>query len=199
MYFFTKLSLWKNGNTNKRTQNNNELICLVHPNIENDYLHVLFYPLDKLMKKELENILDLKHNKGLSSYIDFLSHHNGAVLYSGGIVFFGFTKNELINTFVEPPSLCRMNETNQFHKQHLELLYIGNFMHREMDNVNMYINVKNGSILWVHKKSEMLKFNTLEDSLNHLYAVYNDCYKKNGENKNYKNKKMNVYENIQLY
>ena len=199
MEFFDKLFLWKNGSTNDKTPNGNELICLVHPNVKNDFLHVLFYPLDKKKRKEFEKDFDLKHNKGLESYIEFLSEHNGAVLYSGGIVFFGFTENQSINTFIEPPSLSRMNERDLVHRQYPEWLYIGNFMHREMDNVNMYINSKDGTILWVHKNQEMQKFKTLEQSLSHIYAVYNVCYKKDGENKNYNNRKMNVYENIQLY
>ena len=199
MEFFDKLLLWKDGNTNDKTQNGNELICLVHPNVKNDYLHVLFHPLDKKKRKELEKGFDLKHNKGLESYIEFLSEHNGAVLYSGGIVFFGFTENQSINTFIEPPSLSRMNERDLVHRQHPEWLFIGNLMHKEMDNVNMYINSKDGSIFWVHKNQEMQKFKTLEQSLSHIYTVYNVCYKKDGENKNYNNRKMNVYENIQLY
>ena len=92
-----------------------------------------------------------------------------------------------------------MNEIDFVHRQNPEWLYIGNLMHREMDNVNMYVNAKDGFVLWMHKKAEMLRFKNLEESLNHLYLVYNKCYKEDGENKNYNNRKMNVYENIQLY
>ena len=41
MEFFDKLLLWKDSNTNDKTQNGNELICLVQPNVKNDYLHVM--------------------------------------------------------------------------------------------------------------------------------------------------------------
>lgn len=199
MDFFEKILLWKKDNKNGKTANGNELICLVHEEIKNDYLHVLFYSLDKKTRRNLENIVNLKHNSGLMSYINFLSEHNGGVLYSGGIVFFGFTDKTLINDFIEPPSLNRMNEIDRFHLQNPEWLYIGNLLHRDMDNVNMYINSKNGMILWLHKNKELQSFNSLEDSLNHIYSVYNICYKKDGEHKNYNNRKMHVYENIQLY
>ena len=199
MNFFEKILLWKIDNKNEKTTNGNDLICLVHEQIKNDYLHILFYPLDRKIKKDLEKQADLKNNKGLISYMDFLSEHNGGVLYSGGIVFFGFTNKNTINTFIEPPSINRMNEMDRFHLQNPEWLYIGNLLHRDMDNVNMYINSKNGMILWLHKNKELQSFNSLEDSLNHIYSVYNICYKKDGEHKNYNNRKMHVYENIQLY
>ena len=199
MEFFDKLLLWKNDHTNNVTTNGNELICLVHENIANDYLHVLFYPLDKRKRKELEKALDIKHNKGYSQYIDFLSEHNGGVIYSGAIVFFGFTDSQEINTFIEPPSLIRMNDRDVIHRQYPEWLFVGNLMHRDMDNVNIYVNAKDGTFMWTHKNCEMLKFKNLEESLKHIYTVYDICYNKKGENKNYNNRKMNVYENIQLY
>lgn len=199
MEFFDKLLLWKSASKNNKTANGNELICLVHENIPYDYLHVLFYPLDKGKRKELEKALDLKHNKGFKEYIDFLSEHNGCVIYSGAIVFFGFTENQAINNFVEPASLMRSNEYDLVHNNHKEWLYIGNLMHSDLDNVNMYINSKNGKVMWVHKGKEMIKFDTLEDALAHIYAVYNVCYNKHGENKNYNRRDMDVYENIQLY
>ena len=199
MEFFDKLLLWKKDHTNDVTQNGNELICLVHENIANDYLHVLFYPLDKKKRKELEKTLDIKRNKGYSQYIDFLSEHNGCVIYSGAIVFFGFTDSQGVNTFVEPPSLIRMNDRDVIHRQYPEWLFVGNLMHRDMDNVNIYVNAKDGTVMWTHKNCELLKFKNLEESLKHIYTVYDICYNKKGENKNYNNRKMNVYENIQLY
>ena len=197
--FYNKILNWAKKGDSLVTANGNNLICLVHKNIKDDYLHVLFYPLDKKKQKQFEEDYQIKKNKHLSDYFDFIAEHNGSVLYSGAIVFFGFTDSRSINTFVEPPSLVRMNETDRFVRDNPSYLFIGNLMHHDMDNVNIYFNVTTGYILWIHKGEISKEFTSLVKMLEFIINYYEPHDKSDGENVEYDNIKKNVYENIQLF
>ena len=197
--FYNRILNWAKKGDSLITANGNNLICLVHENIKDDYLHVLFYPLDKKKKKQFEKDYQIKKNKHLSDYFDFIAEHNGSVLYSGAIVFFGFTDSRSINTFVEPASLVRMNETDRFVRDNPSYLFIGNLMHHDMDNVNIYFNVTTGYILWIHKGEISKEFTSLVKMLEFIIDYYEPHYKLDGENVYYNNRKKNVYENIQLF
>lgn len=199
MKFYDKIMRWKDNGFSMVNSNKNELICLVHKNVENDYLHVLFYPLSIFKQKEFEKNFDLKTNKGLYTYSKFIFEHNGAVLYSGALVFFGYTNKTAQNIFMEPPSLEQMNLINKFVINNPIYLYIGNIMHRDYDNINIFINKQTGYILWEHKNEIFKEFKNLNDMLDFIIEYYDSCYGTNGENLNYKNRNKNVYENIQLF
>lgn len=197
--FYNKIMNWSKRGDSTVTSNGNNLICLVHKNIKDDYLHVLFYPLEKKKQKEFENKYQIKKNKFLKDYLNFISEHNGSILYSGAIVFFGFTDSRSINTFVEPASLERMNEIDRFAKDNPSYLYIGNLMHRDMNNVNIYFNVSTGYVLWMHKNEIFKEFSTLDLMLEYIIDYYEPHYGLSGENIDYDNRKKNVYENILLF
>ncbi len=199
MNFYKTILKWKDNNSNEETKNGNQLICHVHENVQNDYLHVLFYSLDRKAKKELEKYLCDGDKRAIKQYVEFLSEHNGAVLYSGAIVFFGWTNYRGINTFVEPAPLAVQDEKDKISKTNSDLIFIGNIMHRDYDNINMYLNISNGKIIWYHKNEIIKAFNALDESLEHIISFYNDCYKINGEHRFYNDRSKNVYENIQLY
>lgn len=199
MKFYDEILKWKNNGYSTINSKGNEFICHVHKDIKDDYLHILFYPLDKKKQKEIIKEYNIKENNGLKEYFKFIFEHNGAVLYSGAIVFFGYTDNIIPNVFLEPSSLNKMNELDRFVADNPVYLYIGNLMHRDYDNVNIYINKKTGYILWLHKNEIFKEFESLDEMLNHIIEYYDNKYGLNGENLNYKNKSKNVYENVQLY
>ena len=199
MNFYKAILKWKDKGESCTNARGNELICHVHKQVKDDYLHVLFYSLDKKNQKLFDKEFNKKDNPGLRKYKDFIFEHNGAVLYSGAIVLFGYTNDNSINTFIEPASLSRMNSKSRFIRDNSVYLYIGNIMHRDLDNIDVYINRKTGYILWMHKNEIFKEFETIEKMLQHILEYYEPHYKENGENKNYNNRKKNVYENIQLY
>ena len=85
--FFTQILKWKNKGESLVNSYNNTLICKVNKEIKNDYLHVLYYPLNENDIKKFNNEYNLNENKGLNDYKNLLKTHNGALLYSGAIVF----------------------------------------------------------------------------------------------------------------
>ncbi|MGN1227066.1 MAG: hypothetical protein ACI4TX_00315, partial [Christensenellales bacterium] len=93
MKFYSEILKWKDNGPSVVNSNGNELICYVHENVKDDYLHILFYPLNKNNQKQFENDFQCNHNRGLEDYSKFIFEHNGSVLYSGAIVFFGYTDN----------------------------------------------------------------------------------------------------------
>ncbi|MGN1227604.1 MAG: hypothetical protein ACI4TX_03080, partial [Christensenellales bacterium] len=109
------------------------------------------------------------------------------------------TDKIMTNKFIEPASLKRMNESKRFVLDNPIYLYIGNIMHRDYDNIEVYVNKETGYILWIHKNEIFKEFKSLSLMLDHIIDYYDSCYNSNGENVNYKNKNKNVYENIQLY
>ena len=62
-------------------------------------------------------------------------------------------------------------------------------MHRDYDNINIFINKRTGYILWEHKNEIFKEFKNLNDMLDFIIEYYDSCYGTNGENLNYKNKK----------
>ena len=64
--FYNKILNWAKKGDSLVTANGNNLICLVHKNIKDDYLHVLFYPLDKKKKK---------HSRDLTCASFFVRNH----------------------------------------------------------------------------------------------------------------------------
>ena len=71
------------------------LICRVNEDVKGDYLHVLYKPLSieesKTFIKELISVNKPSSN-AVDAYLDFLHEANGAILYSGAIVIFGYTQ-----------------------------------------------------------------------------------------------------------
>lgn len=199
MKFYDNILKWKLCGDSIVNVNGNELICHVHKEIKDDYLHVLFYSLGKKMQKQFEKKFDLKKNKGLKEYSMFIFRHNGSVLYSGAIVFFGFTENNTANTFIEPCSLEKMNEMNEFVYNNPSYLFIGNIMHRDFDNIDIFVNKITGYLLWMHKSRIFKEFNSLNQMLDYIINYYDPFYNSKGENINFNDRKKNVYENIQLY
>ena len=199
--FYEKILNWKNAkpSTNVVTQNGNELICNVRDNVKNDYLHVLFYPLkEKKVKKDIDFLIRVKKSNVLDEYSKFLSCHNGMILYCGAIVFFGITENNLVNEFVEPPSLKKLNQYDYYFNNN-SYLYIGNMMYFDYNNINIYINPIEDKILLIENNKLINQFETLSTFLNHLIEFYNSKYDFKGLNINYNDRKKHVYENTQLY
>lgn len=197
--FFNAIEAWKNKGKSAINNYGSDLICLVHESKKDDYLHVLFHGLEEKNKQKLMKACGMDGFPKLEEYLNLLSEHNGCILYSGAIVMFGLTNNNGINTFQYPPSIEKLNSNNRFVMDNPVYLFIGNLMHSDYSNVNIYINKKTGYILWMHGSDIFNEFENIGKMLDHVLEFYEPHYKENGENKDYNNRKKNVYENIQLY
>lgn len=145
------------------------------------YLHVLFYGLTDKRFAQFSKEIMLEKWTGLRKYSDFLYKHNGCILYSGAIVMFGYSDKTSMEPFEEPPSLKKMNASDRFVHDNPLYLYIGNLMHCDFDNVNLYVNKKTGYILWMHEGEIFKEFKTLDDMLEHILQYYEPHYKNDGE------------------
>ena len=199
--FYEKILRWKKNkpSCNNVTSNGNELICNARENVKNDYLHVLFHPLkQKLVKKEVYSLVNVKKSSILDDYIDFLSEHNGMLLYCGAISIFGVTDNNSVNEFIEPFSIKRANSNDFFNKNN-GFVYIGNMMYYDYSNINIYLDPNSEKVLLISKRNLIKEFVSLNDFLNHIIEFYNSKYDEKGINLNYNDRKKYVYENTQLY
>lgn len=199
--FYETILGWKNNkpSCNNVTSNGNELICNARENVKNDYLHVLFYSLkQKIVKKEVYSLVDVKKSSILDDYIEFLSEHNGMLLYCGSISIFGVTDNNSVNEFIEPFSIKRANANDFFNKNN-GFIYIGNIMYYDYSNINIYLDPNVEKVLLISKRSLVKEFVSLNDFLNHIIEFYNSKYDEKGINLNYNDRKKHVYENTQLY
>ena len=199
--FYETILGWKNNkpSCNNVTSNGNELICNARENVKNDYLHVLFYSLkQKIVKKEVYSLVDVKKSSILDDYIDFLSEHNGMLLYCGAISIFGVTDNNSVNEFIEPFSIKRANSNDFFNKNN-GFVYIGNMMYYDYSNINIYLDPNSEKVLLISKRNVIKEFVSLNDFLNHIIEFYNSKYDEKGINLNYNDRKKHVYENTQLY
>lgn len=199
--FYKKIIGWKKSkpSTNRVTSNGNELICNVREDKKNDYLHVLFYPTKtSIIKKHLKKMRKYINSKIVNDYCDFLAVHNGMLLYAGAIVIFGATLDNSINEFIEPPSLLRMNENDNYSRAN-HVIYIGNLMHSDYSSVNIYIDLDSNKILWLHRENVIIEFNSLNEFLVFIIKFYDPKYNHDGLNENFDDRNKNVYENTQLF
>ena len=165
-------------------------------------LHALYVPISKKEKKELEAYLasDKKAaRKAVDKYIDFLSEHNGSVLYSGALVFFGATDNQTVNEFLYPASVVLMNQGDHISKRLNSVLYIGNGMHVDRDNINFYFNLENGIISGYHKGEIVISWKDLNEFFEYIYRHYDKMYGDDGLHMFYGQRAKGVYYNAQLF
>jgi hypothetical protein len=167
-----------------------------------EYLNALYAPVSKHDVKELEKYISSTKSfdkKVLKRLFDVLSEHNGAVLYGGGIVFFGATDNGVVNQFAYPASIIKMNNADYVSSHLKKVLYIGNALHKSKDNINFYYNLENGIVSGYLKGEIIISWKNLEDFYEYIFTAYDDCYGDDGVHKFYNDKKHFVYRNVQLF
>lgn len=169
---------------------------------KDECLHVLYAPISKKDEKTLKTHLasDKKTAKrAVEQYIDFLSEHNGSVLYGGALVFFGATDNQAINKFLYPVSVIQMNREDYVSTHLNNVLYVGNAMHVDRDNINFYFNLENGIVSGYHKGEIVISWKDLNEFFNYIYLHYDKMYGDDGIHKFYGQKNKGVYYNAQLF
>lgn len=165
-------------------------------------LHALYAPISKNDKKELEAYLASNkktERRAVEQYIDFLSEHNGSVLYDGALVFFGATDNNIVNEFLYPTSVVLMNQGDYISKHLNSVLYIGNGMHIDRDNIHFYINLENGIVSGYHKGEIVISWKDLNEFFEYIYRHYDKMYGDDGIHKFYGQRDKGVYYNVQLF
>lgn len=198
MGIFSKIERrWPIGQTN---QTGTEFLGRVKNT--NEYLNILYPALAPKGKKDLMNyISDCKsyNKKVLEQYVDFLSEHNGAVLYSGGIVMFGSTRYNEPNYFVYPTSIMYADKNDYVSSRLNRVLYIGNALHKSGGNINFYLNLENGIVSGYIKEEIIISWKNIRDFFEFIYIKYDSMYNEDGTHKFFNEKEKNVYRNIQLF
>ena len=181
---------------NFNSANGTQFLC---ETAQNDYLHTLYYPLGKKEGKALEKIMKAlkKDGEKLSEYVNFLSEHNGAILYGGSVVLFGFAERSM--SLDEPVSLIEENERDGVSKRLNRVIYIGNAPYIKGGNVNFYFNVISGCVTAFYDNQIIYTWFSIKEFCEHILRFYDDKYLTNGRNKYYNEKEHGVWHNIQLW
>ena len=151
------------------------------PKISSDeYLHMLYYKLDKNGQNNL--IQKLKEIKGKDINIkDLLKLYtlcNGMVVYYGSLVLFGYTQKVDFKYRSEPHSIINVNLSSKCYSK--DLIYIGSILNSIDNNYDVCYNVKNEEVEIVDYNKCLRKFKNLETFLNHMIDYYEICYDKDG-------------------
>lgn len=190
------------GCESKQSPNGTLFVCQLPFLGEREYLHILFYPLNKKGMNEL--VQTIQKEKGYSldkanEYTDFLQQNNGGIFFSGAFVLFGQTRSDRQSSLEEPSPILKNNLSDHVSSSLNRVLYIGNALHKDLDNINFYINLENGIVLGYHKGKIVRSWRSFGDFLSGMIMFYNSHYDDTGKNLHFKDPRMHVYENTQLY
>ena len=179
------------------------LICRVNEDVKGDYLHVLYKPLSIKESKAFINELisvNKPSSNAVDAYLDFLDEANGAILYSGAIVIFGYTQKMQSSALYDiPSSILKMNAMDYISNQYPRLLYIGNAMHANKGVIKFYLNLDDGAIVGFYKDKETITWNSINDFFKYIIFKYDANYLPTGYHIFNGDRTKGVYDNAQLF
>ena len=205
MKFIDKIIEWcdRKPGFSKTNDFGSRLICHVNENVNGDYLHVLYKSLcDKERKTFKKDLISINKSSGnaIDAYLDFLEEANGAILYSGAIVFFGYTQKMQSSALYDTPSsILKMNAMDSISNQYPMLLYIGNAMHINKGTIKFYLNLDDGVIAGYYKDEVTITWDSINDFFKYIISKYDANYLPTGYHIFNGDRAKGVYDNAQLF
>lgn len=187
----------KYSGTKKITKKGSIHLCKFN---EDEYLHSFFYGIDEKKASELEYLISsIKPScDHIEKFIDSLKVSNGAVLYAGSVVLFGYPDNQ-DDYSDRPSSIIEMNKRDKVSCCNESLLYIGNSPCSLGGNINFYYELNECTILGFKDGVKMTSWNSLDDFWSGIYEKFDGAYLDTGINVHFGSKEHFVYNNIQKY
>lgn len=191
---------WKNTTCNQGNRSE-YLLC---PCGTDDYLHVLYPPLDRgQIKKLFKAVERIKSppSKSVASYEAFLQSTNGAELYSGSIVLFGYAEKDILgNEEGLPASLLDENASDATSKILPQVLYVGNAVFSAKKNVHFYLNLDSGLVAGAVDGTIEMQWADFDSFLNHVCQAYDANYSTDtGRHLYFNQREKGVINNIQCF
>lgn len=145
-----------------------------------DYLHTLYYKLDK--NGQINLIQELIKIKGkdiiIKDLLKLCTLCNGMVVYYGSLILLGYTQKVDFKYCSEPHSIINVNLSSKCYSE--DLIYIGRILNTIDNNYDVCYNVKNEEVEIVDYNICLKKFKNIEAFLNYMIDYYEKCYDKDG-------------------
>lgn len=187
----------KYSNNDYVTEKGTQYICRFNAD---EYLHTLFYGISDLQASELDYLISsIKPGTSkLESFLDSLKISNGAVMYAGSVVMFGYPDNR-DDYGDRPSSIIEMNKRDKVSCCNENLLYIGNSPCSLGGNFNFYYELNECTVLGFRDSVKIRSWNSLDDFWSGIYEKFDGSYLNTGINVHFGSKEHFVYNNIQKY
>lgn len=169
-----------------------------------DVLHALYPPLNRKNIKELFKAIakvKLDATDSVEPYKTFLTETNGAELYGGSVVLFGYVAEGVAGNEDGPPaSLMVQNATDAVSKMSTQVLYVGNAVLSAKKNIHFYLNLKSGLIAGAVDGQIVIQWANFDAFLKHVQQVYDSNYStETGRHLFYNQREKGVMNNIQFF
>lgn len=190
---------WKKAPCN----NGNKSPYLLCP-VDQDVLHAMYPPLNRKQLKELFKLVaktKLEAADTIDSYKSFLANTNGAELYCGSVVLFGYVSKSVEgNEEGLPASILDQNTTDAVSKVSAQVLYIGNAIYSAKKNIHFYINLASGLVAGAVDGQIAIQWANFDAFLKHVQQVYDSSYStETGRHLFYNQREKGVMNNIQFF
>lgn len=190
---------WKKAPCN----NGNKSQYLLCP-VASDVLHAMYPPLNRKQLKELFKLVaksKLEAAGSVDSYKSFLAKTNGAELYGGSVVLFGYVAKGVDgNEDGFPASILDQNATDVVSKVSAQVLYIGNAVFSAKKNIHFYLNLASGLVAGAVDGQIVIQWANFDAFLKHVQQVYDSNYStETGRHLFYNQREKGVMNNIQFF
>ena len=172
--------------------------------VDMDVLHALYPPLSKNQAKELfKSVAKVKQDAtdAVAPYKSFLAETNGAELYGGSVVLFGYVANGVVgNEDGLPASLLDQNATDAVSKVSAQVLYVGNAFFSAKKNIHFYLNLISGLVAGAVDGQIVIQWPNFDAFLKHVQQAYDSNYStETGRHLLYNQREKGVMNNIQFF
>ena len=172
--------------------------------VDQDVLHALYPPLSKKQAKELFKAVakvKLDATDAVNPYKSFLAETNGAELYGGSVVLFGYAAKGVDgNEDGLPASILDQNATDTVSKVSAQVLYVGNAVFSAKKNIHFYLNLTSGLVAGVLDGQIIIQWANFDAFLKHVQQVYDSNYStETGRHLFYNQHEKGVMNNIQFF
>ena len=172
--------------------------------VDSDVLHAVYPPLNRKQLKELFKSVaksKVEATDCVDSYKSFLAKTNGAELYGGSVVLFGYAAKGVDgNEDGLPASILDQNATDAVSKMSAQVLYVGNAMYSAKENIHFYLNLISGLVAGAVDGQIVIQWANFDAFLKHVQQVYDSNYStETGRHMFYNQREKGVVHNIQFF
>jgi hypothetical protein len=164
----------------------------------------LYPPLNREQTKELFKAIaavKLEAGKAVDSYKALLEKTNGAELYGGSVVLFGYVAKGVDgNEDGLPASILDQNATDAVSKVSAQVLYVGNAVFSAKKNIHFYLNLTSGLVAGAVDGQIVIQWANFDAFLKHVQQAYDSNYStETGRHLFYNQREKGVMNNIQFF